>query len=263
MEREQQVVLPDSPGLLALDETTQTLIGLVTAMEQRDGHVAGHCERLAYLGVTLGMAMGLEGARLEELYRGGYLHDIGKIGMPDSILFKPGRLTAQEWVTMQSHPARGEAICRPLKSLAPILPLIRHHHERWDGSGYPDGLRGEEIPLLARILQVADIYDALTNPRTYKEAFSGQRALEILQSETDQGWRDPRIVKTFVRVHERVIAGASNGTGAITDDSLAHLRNFLAAAAGKQLNDRISFRPLPRAPASDFQAEAEGTWHRE
>ncbi len=232
MEREQQVVLPNSPGMLAPDETTESLTGLVAAMHQRDGHVAGHCERLAYLGVTLGMALGLDGTSLQSLYRGGYLHDIGKIGIPDSILLKPGKLTAQEWATMRSHPARGEEICRHLSSLAPILPLIRHHHERWDGSGYPDGLRGEQIPLLARVLQVADIYDALTNPRPYKEAFSPGKALEILQLEADRGWRDPQLVKTFFRVHEGVIAGASDGNGAAPDESLSHLRRFLAAGGG-------------------------------
>ena len=260
MEREQQVVLPNSPSMLAPDETTESLTGLVAAMHQRDGHVAGHCERLAYLGVTLGMALGLDGTSLQSLYRGGYLHDIGKIGIPDSILLKPGKLTAQEWATMRSHPARGEEICRHLSSLAPILPLIRHHHERWDGSGYPDGLCGEQIPLLARVLQVADIYDALTNPRPYKEAFSPGKALEILQLEADRGWRDPRLVKTFFRVHEGVIAGASDGNGAAPDESLSHLRRFLAAAGGgKQPNDRISFRPLPLVPAIDFPAEVEGT----
>ncbi len=263
MEREQQTVLPRSPGVLALDETTQTLIGLVAAMDQRDGHVAGHCERLAYLGVTLGMALGLDSASLQDLYRGGYLHDIGKIGIPDSILLKPGRLTAQEWTIMRSHPARGEEICRHLRSLAPVLPLIRNHHERWDGSGYPDGLRGEEIPLLARVLQVADIYDALTNPRPYKEAFSAEKALEILRLETDRGWRDPLIVKAFLRVHEGVIVDASDGNEAAMDESLAHLRHFLAAGRGKQPNDRISFRPLPLVPAIDFPAEVEGTWRTE
>ena len=258
MEREQRVVLPNNPGVLALDESTQTLIGLVAAMDQRDGHVAGHCERLAFLGVTLGMAMGMDRASLQSLYLGGYLHDIGKIGIPDAILLKPGRLTAQEWATMRTHPVRGEEICRHLRSLSPVLPLIRHHHERWDGSGYPDGLRGEQTPLLARILQVADIYDALTNPRPYKEAFSPESALEILREETDRGWRDPKIVQTFIRVHAGAIAGVSDGNAAATDESLSHLRRFLAAGAGKQPNDRISFRPLRPVSAVDFPAEGEG-----
>src|SRR5205807_7897679 len=121
-------------------------------------------------------ARGLTRADLLALYRGGYLHDVGKVGIPDSILFKPGKLNGDEWLVMQSHSTRGEEICRPMKSLGPVLPIIRHHHERWDGSGYPDGLRGDQIPLLARILQTADIYDALTSPRPYKSAFSEENA---------------------------------------------------------------------------------------
>jgi len=184
------------------DETTCTLMALIEAVDQRDGHTAGHSKRLALNTVALGMALGLDDKSLHTLYRGGCLHDIGKIGIPDAILLKPGRLTASEWETMRSHPARGESICRHLESLKAILPVIRHHHERYDGSGYPDGLRGEEIPLLARIVQVADIYDALTSPRPYKPAFSSEKALRILQEETDCGWRDPHIVRTFFRLHQ-------------------------------------------------------------
>ncbi|MCX6632857.1 MAG: HD domain-containing protein, partial [Candidatus Solibacter sp.] len=133
-------------------------------------------------------------------------HDGGKIGIPDSVLFKPGRLTGEEWEIMRGHSVRGEEICRPLKPLRGVLPLIRHHHERWDGSGYPDGLRGTEIPLLARVLQVVDIYDALTNPRPYKHAYSSARALEILQEEADRGWRDKEISSLFIQTHKRMLA---------------------------------------------------------
>jgi putative nucleotidyltransferase with HDIG domain len=153
---------------LAISENETMLFALGQVVEQRDKHTAGHCERMAFISVAMGTAMGLDRPELLALYRGGYLHDIGKVGIPDSILFKPAKLTALEWVVMRSHPERGAEICRHLKSLAPVLPLIRHHHERWDGSGYPDGLRGNEIPLLARVLQTVDIYDALTNPRPYK-----------------------------------------------------------------------------------------------
>jgi putative two-component system response regulator len=136
------------------------------------------------------------------LHRGAFLHDIGKVGVPDSILFKPGRLSPQEWEVMRQHPIKGEAICRPVKSLAPVLPIIRSHHERWNGTGYPDGLAGENIPLLARILQIADIYDALTSPRPYKRAVPGPRALEILEQEAQRGWREPRLVRVFREVWE-------------------------------------------------------------
>jgi putative two-component system response regulator len=193
-----------------ISETEAILFAVGQAVEQRDKHTAGHCERLAFISVAIGTAMGLDRADLMVLYRGGYLHDIGKVGIPDSILFKPGKLTPLEWVVMRTHPERGAEICRHLKSLTPVLPLIRHHHERWDGGGYPDGLRGEEIPLLARVLQVVDIYDALTNARPYKPAFTSAKALRTLQEEADNGWRDPEIVKFFFKLHDGVISRASD-----------------------------------------------------
>src|ERR1039458_5519140 len=162
---------------LAISEPEVILFALSQVVEQRDKHTAGHCERLAFISVAMGTAMGLDRPDLLALYRGGYLHDIGKVGIPDSILFKPGKLTAEEWVTMRTHTVRGEEICRHLKSLSTVLPIIRHHHERWDGSGYPDGLRGDQIPLLARVLQIADIYDALTYERPYKPAFPPAEAI--------------------------------------------------------------------------------------
>lgn len=189
-----------------LDETEEILFALALAVEQRDLQTGGHCERLALFSVAMGIAMGLARQRLVALYRGGYLHDVGKIGIPDSILFKPGPLTTEEWDAMRTHPVRGEEICRHMKSLEPVLPIIRHHHERWDGSGYPDGLRGEQIPLLARVLQVADIYDALTSPRPYKPAFSVNQALRIIEQETHRGWRDPQLVKLFFELHPNVIS---------------------------------------------------------
>ncbi len=224
MDCTQVAVLSQDPQVWALDETARTLFALAEAVNQRDGHTAGHSERLACLSVTLGMALGLKGEGLQVLYRGGFLHDIGKVGIPDAILFKPDRLTAQEWVTMRSHSTRGEEICKHLKSLAPVLPVIRHHHERWDGSGYPDGLQGEQIPLLARVLQVVDIYDALTNPRPYKPAFSSEKALQILQDETDRGWRDPQIVKMFFRLHHGEFSQVPDGNLTAMRDSLNHLQ---------------------------------------
>ncbi len=222
-----------SPG-----DTEGILFALAVAVEQRDRQTAGHCERLALLGVTLGIAMGLSRAALMALYRGGYLHDVGKVGIPDSILFKPEKLTAEEWLIMRSHTTRGEEICRPMKSMAPVLPIIRHHHERWDGTGYPDGLRGEQIPLLARVLQVVDIYDALTMARAYKPAYTPETALEILQRETDRGWRDPRVVGLFTRLHDDVLskiaayakADAADHQLQSMRDSLVNLQQYLLAS---------------------------------
>ena len=195
---------------LAFGETEGVLSSLVRLVGQRDRHTAGHCERLASSGVALGAAMRLDSGSLRSLYVGGYLHDIGKVGIPDSILFKPGKLSGPEWEIMRSHPVLGEEICRPLQSPSGLLPLVRHHHERWDGSGYPDNLRGTEIPLLARVLQVVDIYDALTNPRPYKQAYSSAHALAILQEETDRGWRDKEIVSLFIRTHQRMLAAIAD-----------------------------------------------------
>jgi response regulator RpfG family c-di-GMP phosphodiesterase len=217
-----------------VDETEGILFALARAVEQRDQCTWGHCERLALISVTIGVAMRLDRPDIITLYRGGYLHDIGKVGIPDSILFKQGKLTASEWVVMRTHSARGEEICRHMKSLEPVLPIIRHHHERWDGTGYPDGLRGDQIPLLARMVQIADIYDALTSRRTYKEPFTEAEALQTLQHEAQLGWRDPHLTALFVRLHDEVIsriAGFSQTSNANSDpqrSSLMSLNQFLA-----------------------------------
>jgi len=219
-----QAAISLAPRECSTEETEKTLFALALAVEQRDQHTAAHCERLAFIGVALGMALRLSRADVMSLYRGGFLHDVGKVGIPDSILFKPGALTAAEWVIMRSHSARGEEICQHLKSLGPVLPIIRHHHERWDGGGYPDGLRKNQIPLLARVVQIADIYDALTSARAYKPAFSPDEALRVIEEETSRGWRDPEIVDLFFRVHKGIIAKiACYDVGA--DRNLAALRN--------------------------------------
>ncbi len=193
-----------------LEESEAILMTLAQSVEQRDRYTAGHCGRLARLSVALGAVLNLPRRSLLALHRGGYLHDIGKLGIPDSILFKEGALTEDEWVVMRSHTVVGEQICRPMKCLAPVLPVIRSHHERWDGSGYPDGLAGKNIPLTARVLQFADIYDALITERPYKRAFSREDALDVLRRETECGWRDPELLPLFVEVArggEKVLPG--------------------------------------------------------
>src|SRR5579884_112980 len=164
----------------SLDDSETVLFSLAQSVEERDPALGQHCHRLALMSAAMGIALNLPGSEILTLQRGAYLHDIGKVAIPDQILFKPGPLTAEEWEIMKSHPERGERICSNMRSLAPVLPIIRHHHEKWDGTGYPDGLKGEEIPLLARILQLADIYDALTTERTYKRALSSEEALRIV-----------------------------------------------------------------------------------
>jgi putative two-component system response regulator len=184
----------------SLEEAETILFALAQTVEQRDKETGNHCQRLAALSVALGSAIGLPDEDLLALYRGGFLHDIGKVAVPDAILFKQGELTPEEWVIMRSHTWKGEEICRPMRSLRPVLPIIRNHHERWDGSGYPDGLKGEDIPLLARILQLADIFDALTSQRSYKQAYSVDEAISQLRREAELGWRDPELVSVFCEV---------------------------------------------------------------
>lgn len=184
----------------SLDDTETVLFSLAQSVEERDPTLGQHCQRLSLMASAMGVAMNLPPSEIAALQRGGYLHDIGKVAIPDSVLFKPGPLNEQEWKVMKSHAERGERICSHMRLLGDVLPIIRHHHERWDGSGYPDGLRGEEIPLLARILQVADIYDALTSARCYKRALSTEEALDVVLQETKRGWRDPGIVELFADV---------------------------------------------------------------
>jgi putative two-component system response regulator len=223
MKQQETATYPQFPPATAIDESEAILFALAEAVEQRDSVTSGHCERLALSTLVMGMEMGLDRQSLLTLYRASYLHDLGKVGIPDSILFKPGRLSAEEWVIMRSHPARGVEICRHLRQLAPVLPLIRYHHERWDGTGYPDGLRGTQIPLLARVLQVADIYDALTDSRPYKPAYSPRQAIQIIEDETARGWRDPEIVDIFLNVHSTLIVRISEFNGKTRDLVRMHL----------------------------------------
>jgi len=187
---------------LELDSAEQMVFSIARTVEARDPDTSDHCERLAQVSVRLGRCMGLDEDDLTALRRGGYLHDLGKVGIPDSVLLKPGPLTEDEWIIMKRHVEIGVQICAPLRSLRPVLPLIRHHHERFDGSGYPDGLAGEEVPLLARIFQVVDVYDALTNDRCYRKALSRDKALEIMADETGRGYWDSEIFQRFVELIE-------------------------------------------------------------
>ena len=180
-----------------LDDAEKMLFAVARAVEARDEGTGEHCDRLSQLGARLGEHLGLEAEALKTLRRAGYLHDIGKIAIPDAVLLKPGKLDDDEWVTMRSHVEIGVRICSPLRTLRPVLPIIRHHHERRDGTGYPDKLKADAIPLLARVFQVVDVYDALTNDRPYREALSQDEALAILQGETGRGWWDPDVVGGF------------------------------------------------------------------
>ena len=184
----------------SLDDSETVLFSLAQSVEERDPDLGQHCHRMALMAAAMGLALGLPQGDLLTLERGGYLHDVGKVAIPDSVLFKPGPLTSEEWETMKTHAERGERICSGMRSLSAVLPIIRHHHEKWDGTGYPDGLKGEQIPLLARILQLADIYDALTTARPYKRAFAPEEALRVMREEAAKGWRDPKLVEIFAGI---------------------------------------------------------------
>jgi putative two-component system response regulator len=183
-----------------LDTAQSVLLSLALTIEARDKCTEGHCQRLARYGVALGRALGLEDDDLSALERGGYLHDIGKVGIPDNVLLKPSRLTDAEYEVMKQHTVIGDRLCGELRSLQRVRPIVRHHHERLDGSGYPDGLRGGAIPLLAQITSVADVFDALTTERPYKAARSTHEAFDELRREARRGWRDPDLVETFIQI---------------------------------------------------------------
>ena len=183
-----------------LDNAEQMLFAIARAVEARDEGTGDHCDRLSHLAARLGERLGLDTEAIKTLRRAGYLHDIGKIGIPDAVLLKPGKLTAEEWVVMRNHVAIGVGICAPLRTFRSVLPVIRHHHERRDGSGYPDGLKGDEIPLLARVFQVVDVFDALTNDRSYRRALTAAGAIDVLRSETARGWWDEAIVEVFAEL---------------------------------------------------------------
>lgn len=184
-----------------IDEQAKAVVlALARSVDARHSVTDEHTGQLADYAAKLGENLGMTEEELEELRLGCLLHDIGKVAIPDRILFKPARLSAEETEIVRQHPVTGEKICAPLKSLRRILPIIRHHHERMDGSGYPDGLSGEEIPLKARILQIADVYDALIKDRPYRAALSSEEALETLRQEAALGWLDSGLVWKFSRL---------------------------------------------------------------
>ena len=180
-----------------LETAESVLCTLGLSVESRDPYTEGHCERLAQNASNLGRHLMLDEDEIIALRRGGYLHDLGKIAVPDEILKKGADLTPEEWMIMKRHPVTGENICRPLKSLRLVLPIIRSHHEHFNGSGYPDGLRAQEIPLLARILQVVDVYDALRTARPYKAAQTHEQAAVTMRDEARAGLWDDELVLQF------------------------------------------------------------------
>jgi cyclic di-GMP phosphodiesterase len=179
-------------------ESAETIIlGMGATIEARDPLTQGHCQRLAAYATRMGRALGLDATDLAALERGGFLHDIGKVAVPDRVLLKDGKLDAQEWRVMREHPIVGDAICTGLRSLQKVRPIVRHHHEHLDGTGYPDGLKNAQVPLLAQIVAIVDVFDALTSDRPYHTAVSPDDALDMVSDEASKGWRDRSLVDAF------------------------------------------------------------------
>lgn len=183
-----------------LERAEAVVFTLARSIEGKDPYTHGHCERLSDYSARLGEHLRLTEDEITALRRAGIVHDVGKIAVPDAILLKPGRLTEEEWKVVRQHPVVGERICAPLKSFRLVLPIIRHHHEKLDGSGYPDGLRGDAIPITARVIQIVDVFDALTTDRPYKKAFSTADALQTMREELAKGWWDRSIFEEFERL---------------------------------------------------------------
>jgi putative two-component system response regulator len=181
-----------------LESAESVILSLALTIEARDPYTQGHCDRLAHYAVALGAHLGLDEDQRVALHRGGFLHDVGKVGVPQAILLKPGPLTPEELTQMRLHAGIGETLCGDLRSLQTVRPIVRHHHERPDGSGYPDHLRGEAIPLLASVISVVDAYDAMTSARPYRLALTPEAACRELREEASKGWKSAVIVAAFL-----------------------------------------------------------------
>ena len=185
-----------------LDSAASIVMALTVMIEAREGYLEGRCHRIANNASAIGRAIGLGSVDLQALHRGGFLHDVGMLAIPLSVLQKAGSLDPEEFALVRSHTVKGDELCRDLRSLQAVRPIIRHHHERLDGSGYPDGLSGEQVPLLAQIIGVVDVYDALTTLRPYQQTLTPKQAIRVLRDQVDRGWRQQYLVETLAAVIE-------------------------------------------------------------
>ena len=183
-----------------LEHAESVLFSLALSIEGKDPYTEGHCDRLSKYSVALAEQIGLHEEFRTALRRAGTVHDIGKVAVPEHILLKPGPLSPEERKVMEAHPVVGERICAPLKTFRHVLPIIRHHHEKLNGSGYPDGLAGDAIPLTARILSTVDVYDALTTDRPYRKALSPEQTLHTMREEVKRSWWDSSLVDELERL---------------------------------------------------------------
>jgi putative two-component system response regulator len=183
-----------------LDSASSIIMMLAMMVESRDGYTAGHCHRMANYATALGRSLGLRDEDLQTLRRGGFLHDIGMLAIPDSVLRKRETLEPEEYELIKSHTVIGDTLCAHLRSLQPVRAIVRHHHERLDGSGYPDGLQGDEIPMLAQIIGLVDVYDAITTQRSYQHVQSTEYAVETLRDQVRRGWRRDDVTECFISI---------------------------------------------------------------
>lgn len=181
----------------ALEDAEQVIISLARTIDARDRYTYGHSARVSLYAGLLGERIGLEGRMLATVRRGGLFHDFGKIAVRDAVLLKPAKLTAEEYGEIKRHPTEGRDLLQNMKTLLHAMPIVYHHHERMDGSGYPDGLSGEAIPIAARVTTVADVFDALTTARVYRGALARADALDIMAGEVRKGWWDGRLLDEF------------------------------------------------------------------
>ena len=185
-----------------LESAESLFLTLGRIIEARDPCTEGHCERLSDYATMLGTHLNLNQADLDALYRGAFLHDVGKIAIPDRVLLKKGQLTRKEYALMKRHPAIGDELCRTVRSFEAVRPIVRHHHERVDGGGYPDGLAGDRIPLLAQIVSIVDVFDALTTDRSYRKALPMATAYQMMTDKARGGWCQEDMVAVFIDLHQ-------------------------------------------------------------
>lgn len=202
-----------------LDSTESLLYTLARMVEARDEGTGDHCSRLSHRATLFGQTLHLSAEQIIALQKGGVLHDIGKLGIPDSILLKQAPLDEDEWQLMRQHTVIGAELLGGLRTMQDVLPIVRNHHERWDGGGYPDGLAGESIPYITRVFQLVDIHDALAFQRPYKPALSHEQIIRIFEEELEKGWRDPVLTNHFLDILRHDPAFLQQPMGQTRDDS--------------------------------------------
>ena len=213
-----------------------TIKSLALAIDAKDQYTHQHILRVQRYAVATAAHMGLDGSEMEAINTGALLHDIGKLGVPEYVLLKPGRLTDEEFAKIKKHPEIGASILDPVEFPWPVLPVVRSHHEKWDGTGYPDGLAGEEIPRTARVLAVADVYDALTSSRSYRNAWTHERACEVIRK--DRGTHfDPVVADAFLEIIGHVVGQmAEEGDGPLVEAAVGKTSSSKADQAARDIH---------------------------